>query len=173
MWLGVVLIGVGCGRAVGYDVDGGLVDAAPPPVLGAPQWAMFSATSRRNGRSAFEGPRLGVHRAVSLTEAGADDADVMVEAIGPQGDLYVLVRRVGAVGHLLALRPDGEDLWQYPEGEAMAVKGAALDGDGVLYLSGLQRVPGADSADASLNLFFQLSVVGQIQWAWHPPEYFE
>jgi outer membrane protein assembly factor BamB len=165
LWVAGMLFAAGsCGKSVGYEVGGGM------SAVGTPQWAMFGATPQRNGRSVFEGPRLGQHHSVFLAEEGVDDAEVLVEAVGPRGDVFVLVRRELSGGQLVSLDPDGEERWRFPAGETMGVGGVALGGVGDLYLSGMQLVPGTDLASPQVNLFFKLGVDGFIEWTWHPAE---
>ncbi|MFH2004977.1 MAG: hypothetical protein ABI333_00190 [bacterium] len=176
-WLTMALVAAavvvaGCGQAVGAGDDAAVttgdgdvdpVDAGPI-VTGEPQWAMLGGTPQRNGRSAFVGPSQVTEQVVSLDAREDADVLVFVNAVGPDGTVYAVLRTNNELGRLVSLQPDGSVLWQ---GSIDVVGGVALSSAGHLLLEGAQRVDLTDPS-SPVNTIFGLGSNGSVLWAAHP-----
>lgn len=162
----VSFFGVACGQAVGMDE---YRDAGPTPdavPVGPPQWAMAGANPQRNGRSEYAGPAQGRYEMWAL--AGVEDL-VIVDAVGPDGTVYVVIRPDGTdAGQLVAVEPDGTARWVFPEDDSLVLGGVALTATGRLLFEGAQFLDGPDPWELPCNVFFDVDVSGALRWAWQP-----
>ncbi len=156
-------------RSVGMDHDGGLPDVPDASVTGAPRWAMTGANARRNGRSIFVGPSAGEmepeHAVVILASADGYDTTTAVNAVGPDGAVFVHLRDADQHGQVLSLRPDGEVRWVFPDEPVAVLGGLALSVAGQLTFEGRIVVEGTDPGWPDLFAFVNLTVDADLRWA--------
>lgn len=185
LWLATTVAFPGCGKSPGHEtsdsgvngnLDGGVIsDVGPvssrdagPPVADDPLWAMFGGTAQRNGQSPVVGPRRGALKSVRL----AADGLVVVESIGPAGHVYVWLQEASGGGQILALSPDGGEMWRFPSGagpnDGVVAPGAALKPDGTMLVKGFIAVPSTDPTQ--MDLLFGLDLDGDVSWFWRELE---
>lgn len=179
VWRGVVsalllLLGLlaGCrDEAPGLDEDSGVPANDAGVITGPPQWAMLGANQRRNHRSEHVGPRQGQHTTIDLSAmTGWRYSTVTVEAVGPQGTLYLHVGGPDYNGLLVSLQPDGTVGWTLDAHSWPFYGGAALDREGRLFFEGRRVVDDSDPMNPLFHIFFALDTTGRALWGWGPDE---